>query len=1426
MQACFRAYLRSRSFGPRCQPAIVDFLLKESQKGVIATSNAFVLLEWACLVQEEMVRDKNFFDASFARLCPAAASLLNKVEDESTRASVKHSALVIARRGMRVVLRDQEIGPKALALAIKELASASSSTGSNAPYLGVVSGVSARIPARKAEMQELRKQILDFYVKHVLNSKVPISYRQALGMKDFFLAFVNLQDLSDAIFPAIEKSILRSGEIVLQGPIIALAQSLGPELDILPLVQAKLLKPLLSSLNSANAKIRDGAGQTLIALLSRGGDAESMSKIATELGAAIKATKSSNSDLRALLADALSVLTADDKVALTLTQPLVLTAAKETNELALKKELAALSSHLPVLVQAGRIDKALADSIIKSSNDKRPLFRKSWHLALASTLTNLKFLPKEGPARDFVSSALDLLKQVHKEIAPNPLPATQTGLVAAAFALPGLIGSEVVDMSGNLVAKDALLAEAFATKLGPSYLCNPKVYTKLTTVEDLRWVLRALVGVAAGLKSADDSSKTMWARALFHLLLGSDVDPSVRREAASSLAQLYRHNPAAVGQSIVLGAWHFLKDKQQLATAALDEACPLADVSFLNALRLVLSPTKETMNGSTGPSTDVFEDQAIDTVVLLRPELIAHADWIAMCLSRGMDPGQLVTHSIDRLFQQILSCFGQKKSTPLQPIEVAACNAAASLAFVAPEVATPRLIQQFSSDLETSQLADIGPTEAAIARTPDGVLVVDVLAQKPNGYVENKNRKDYDILKWDEEIRTQLAQKKGAQKKLTPEQQAKVDAQLKYEATVREKVQEMSVKLRRGAGLIHGLATGPPTEPRTWMSAAIDTLTAALKAGAALVVDNELVLAYLACADKVADRLGTMRPFIGIATIRALRSASLPDDLAAEPLSELATRVLYRLRFAAEQRPFDTASLAYALPLIFSVLDNNGVGEGSQEDKDAQVLLALEFLSYQMSSCDDAYLPRADILRYLISAMQKYPQHHRIIKDSLMEFCKAIADTLTVPEREILLASTTVPEVAVRTAVLQGIQAELDLNDAPPSVNIWIACQDEEDENADTALAIWEENEFEVTAELVRAIPAFLYDTSRSVRLSASKALAQALSVQTSETESIVEGLEQIYKEESLPLKPKANKLGIVQKGDLADPWQRRSGLALAFMQLASVLEKSMIVPILEFFVSQGPVADRHSSVRAEMVEAGKAVVEVRGSECLEPLMKVFEDVLQKPDQKTPEYDWTNEATIVLYGSLAQHLPDSDKRINDVISKLTATLSTPSENVQYAVAMCLPPLVRSKSLDAGQYITSLLEQLLQGKQYAARRGAAYGLAGIIRGKGVSALRQFRIMSALKTASGKQEKPTKSTRSDVCVRAILSVTWTRFRALCHRSSPTAAGLLWRSRLICSRGLPGHCKDLLLKLELFWGSQSTPTAPRGIGRLAMEKQEGCM
>jgi hypothetical protein len=152
------------------------------------------------------------------------------------------------------------------------------------------------------------------------------------------------------------------------------------------------------------------------------------------------------------------------------------------------------------------------------------------------------------------------------------------------------------------------------------------------------------------------------------------------------------------------------------------------------------------------------------------------------------------------------------------------------------------------------------------------------------------------------------------------------------------------------------------------------------------------------------------------------------------------------------------------------------------------------------------------------------------------------------------------------------------------------------------------------------------------------------------------------------------------------------------------------------------------------MIDAATTVIATRAQSQVEPLMKLFEEALEGPDRGLAKYDQVNEAVIILYGALGRHLSAGDERVPKVVQKLLVTLSTPSETVQYAVAECLPPLVRASPQETSNYIQQMMEQLLQSKKYAARRGAAYGLAGIIHGTGISALREFRIMSSLRGAT--------------------------------------------------------------------------------------------
>ena len=65
-------------------------------------------------------------------------------------------------------------------------------------------------------------------------------------------------------------------------------------------------------------------------------------------------------------------------------------------------------------------------------------------------------------------------------------------------------------------------------------------------------------------------------------------------------------------------------------------------------------------------------------------------------------------------------------------------------------------------------------------------------------------------------------------------------------------------------------------------------------------------------------------------------------------------RLLYRLRGAGEQRPFDITSLFFILPLIISTMTKGGIGATEQDDIDEQIILALDFIAFHTQVCEFA----------------------------------------------------------------------------------------------------------------------------------------------------------------------------------------------------------------------------------------------------------------------------------------------------------------------------------------------------------------------------------------------------------------------------------------------------------------------------------------
>ena len=890
--------------------------------------------------------------------------------------------------------------------------------------------------------------------------------------------------------------------------------------------------------------------------------------------------------------------------------------------------------------------------------------------------------------------------------------------------------------SASAIKKASISDRILNTEPKPSFLLNPRVYTKLTTEDDLTWFGHALASAFQKLSGSDAQTavSTAWAQAMIYMVVGAGVPAKAKKEMTARLTSLYTSAPQRVSAVIIHGLWQWAEDVEVDAKESAAFAAKTGREELYKIVRAICLDKEAALADGIAVEREVVEDELTKLLVLCRSQLLPRTAWIELCLRTGTDPGGLAARASQECLAQILAVTDNESWRSLHAFQSAAFSAAAELAFVAPDEITPLIVGQVSRDLNPAQLEDIGPTEAAMYRTPEGTAFVDVLSKQPQTQQISKSAKDYDTLRWEEDLRAQLAQKKGQTRKLTADEQSKVNAQLAKEAATRHSVAQVDARLRRGIGIISALASGPPTEAEAWFGPSVKLLFDVIQAGAGLVLGDIAPLGYLQCANRTSSRLGPMRPFVGVATLRAAGISTLPEGLDAEPLSDLVTRVLYRLRFLGEQRTFDTVTLSYILPLIFLVLDHGGIACANIEDADEQIVLAVEFLSFHTETCTDTRLPRQRLLSTGISSMVSYTRHFRALRDVFAEMCRCMAPNIAEVETDTVVRGAIVSDSSVRGAVLQAISAELELTDRDFYVEIWLACHDDFAEHVEIAQEIWEENELKVTADSAIHCLQYLDSKDSQLRRAAARAIAASINEHSSEFGEVLERLQASYAQYAKPRKPELDRYGMPVKKDLSDPWESRHGIALAFRELAAVFPPDQLVAFLRFVVESGPLADANSAVRDGMVDATMSIVTKQGHTQVEALMKLCEDTLSNSSSSSPTQDLVNEAVVIIYGALARHLPPGDARVPKVVQRLLATLSTPSESVQYAVAQCLPPLVRASSDQASHYLQQMVNDTLHAKKYAARRGAAYGLAGIVKGKGISIMKETRLLSSLRSAT--------------------------------------------------------------------------------------------
>ncbi|GJN23498.1 hypothetical protein PR202_gb11149 [Eleusine coracana subsp. coracana] len=373
-------------------------------------------------------------------------------------------------------------------------------------------------------------------------------------------------------------------------------------------------------------------------------------------------------------------------------------------------------------------------------------------------------------------------------------------------------------------------------------------------------------------------------------------------------------------------------------------------------------------------------------------------------------------------------------------------------------------------------------------------------------------------------------------------------------------------------------------------------------------------------------------------------------------------------------------------------------------------------------ACKSGPLP-ADSFTFIFPALyhvlSTVPAYHPSVGPMLNELCLGLKSN----DLAQALVGVYAKEVHVRLACLTAIKCvpmHSVQRDLQVSTSLWIAAHDPEKVVAELAEDLWDRFGFDVCDDYSGIFDA-LSHKNFNVRAAAAEALAAALDENPDKMQDALSTLFSLY----------IRDLGTgVEFGDTC--WLGRQGIALALHSIADVLASKDLPVVMTFLISRA-LADPNMDVRGRMINVGILIIDKHGKENVPLLFPIFESYLNKKASNEETYDLVREGVVIFTGALAKHLSKDDPKVHSVIEKLLDVLNTPSEAVQRAVSDCLSPLMVSKQEEAQALVSRLLDRMMKCEKYGERRGAAFGLAGVVKGFGISSLKKYGIAATLRQA---------------------------------------------------------------------------------------------
>ncbi|KAI9078431.1 hypothetical protein K1719_039650 [Acacia pycnantha] len=426
------------------------------------------------------------------------------------------------------------------------------------------------------------------------------------------------------------------------------------------------------------------------------------------------------------------------------------------------------------------------------------------------------------------------------------------------------------------------------------------------------------------------------------------------------------------------------------------------------------------------------------------------------------------------------------------------------------------------------------------------------------------------------------------------------------------------------------------------------------------------------------------------------------------PSINLFERILHGLSASCKSGPLPVDSFSFVFPIMERIL------LCSKKTKFHDDVLRILYLHLD----PHLPLPRIRMLLVLYHVLGVVPAYQALVGPALNELSLG----LQPDEVAAALCGVYAKDVHVRMACLNAVKcipavASRSLpENTEVATSIWIGLHDPEKLVAEVAEEVWDHYGFDIGTDFSGLFKA-LSNVNYNVRVAAAEALAAALDEHPESIQESLSTLFSLYRD-----------IG-VEDDSIDAGWLGRQGIALALYSAADVLRTKDLPFVMTFLISRA-LADPNADVRGRMINAGIMIIDKHGRENVSLLFPIFENYLNKTALDEEKYDLVREGVVIFTGALAKHLAKDDPKVHTVVDKLMDVLNTPSEAVQRAVSLCLSPLMQSKQDDAAALVSRLLDWMMKSEKYGERRGAAFGLAGVVKGFGIACLKKYRIVALL------------------------------------------------------------------------------------------------